>query len=58
MHYSHLVDRHGSREKKYTILPEAKISAVVLGSLILIITAAKRCKQTHHKYQYSKLPTN
>jgi hypothetical protein len=26
-----------------TILPDAKIRAVVLGSLILMITAAKRC---------------
>jgi hypothetical protein len=28
-----------------TILPEAKINAVVLGSRILIITAAKRYKE-------------
>ena len=27
-----------------TILPEAKINAVVFGSLIRMITAAKRCK--------------
>lgn len=27
-----------------TIFPEAKIKAVVFGSLILIMTAAKRCK--------------
>ena len=27
-----------------TIFPEANINAVVFGSLILIITAAKRCK--------------
>jgi len=39
-------------------LPEAKIRAVVLGSLILIMTAAKRCKQTHHKHQYSIPQTN
>jgi len=45
---SNLQDRYGREEKKYTIFPEANISAVVLGSLILIITAAKRCKQTHH----------
>jgi len=58
MHYYNLQDRNGREEKMYTILPEAKISAVVLGSLILIITAAKRCKQTHHKYQYSIQPTH
>ena len=29
---------------KLTIFPEAKIKAVVFGSLILIITAANRCK--------------
>lgn len=32
------IDRH-------TILPDANIRAVVLGSLILIMTAAKRCLQ-------------
>lgn len=43
-----------SETKKRTILPEAKMSAVVFGSLILIMTAAKRCKQLHHKCQYTK----
>lgn len=28
-----------------TILPDANINAVVFGSLILIMTAAKRCKR-------------
>jgi hypothetical protein len=31
----------------HTILPEAKMSAVVLGSLMRMITAAKRCMQGH-----------
>ena len=31
---------------RLTILPDANINAVVFGSLILIITAAKRCKGT------------
>jgi hypothetical protein len=29
----------------FTIFPEAKIKAVVLGSLIRMITAAKRCRK-------------
>jgi len=57
MHYYHLKDRHNSAAKEHTILPEAKISAVVLGSLILIMTAAKRCNQTHYRHQYSIPPT-
>lgn len=32
---------------KLTIFPEANIKAVVFGSLILIITAAKCCKSPH-----------
>lgn len=35
-----------SAYSKLTILPDANINAVVFGSLILIITAAKRCKRT------------
>lgn len=35
----------GLQVKPLTILPEAKMSAVVLGSLMRIITAAKRCRE-------------
>ena len=33
--------------KMFTIFPDANINAVVFGSLILMITAAKRCTQGH-----------
>lgn len=39
-------------KNEHTILPEAKISAVVFGSLILIMTAAKRCNITKISTEY------
>ena len=37
-----------------TIFPDAKIKAVVFGSRILIITAAKRYKTVRHPYPLKK----
>lgn len=41
-------------KKKNTILPDAKMSAVVFGSLILIITAAKRCKDSKDRHKHCR----
>jgi hypothetical protein len=40
-----------SATKEHTILPEAKISEVVFGSLMSIMTNGKSCKELHHKHK-------